>query len=68
MSLERKDIRFKLDHDVHQALVAICDARGVEIAAFVESLVLPEVKRVVHEANVISARAAVSGTSGKYRA
>lgn len=67
MSLERKDIRAKVDADVHEALVRICRARGVEIAVFVEALLVPEVKRIVHEANIISASSALLGKSGSGR-
>jgi hypothetical protein len=54
MSLERQDVRAKLDADVHEALVAICDAKGVTLGEFVEALLVPEIKRLVHEATVIS--------------
>ena len=36
MSLERKDIRAKLDTDVHEALVKICERDSVDIGAFIE--------------------------------
>lgn len=68
MSLERQDVRAKLDPDVHEALTAICDAKGVTVGEFVESLLVPEIRRLVHEANVISERLRISGTSGKNRA
>lgn len=67
MSLERQDIRAKLDADVHEALTAICDARGITVGEFVESLLVPEIKRLVHEASVISERLRGRGTSGKNR-
>lgn len=54
MSLERKDIRAYLDADVHQALTAICNARGLTVADFVEGLIVPEVRRLSHEAIVIA--------------
>ena len=68
MSLERVDIRAKLDPDMHEALVAICDAKGVTLGEFIEELVVPEIKRVVHEATVITDKLRISGTTGKNRA
>lgn len=38
MSLERKDVRAYLDTDVHQALTAICNRRGITVADFIEAL------------------------------
>ena len=64
MSLERKDVRTKVDADVHEAMVRICRARGIEIAAFVESILVPEVKRIVHEANIICSASPLLGKSG----
>mgnify|MGYP000016365547 FL=1 len=54
MSLEREDVRAKLDHDMHRALKAICDAEGVTIAEFVENLLVPVITRRVHEATLIA--------------
>ena len=67
MSLERKDIRAKVDADVHESLRAICTARGIEIADFVEALVVPEVRRLIHEANLIVASLPRSGKNGPHR-
>lgn len=62
MSLERKDIRLKVDADVHQALTAICEADGVDIAEFVESLIVPVVVKRVHRAHHIATRVPVLGS------
>lgn len=59
MSLERRDIRAYLDAEVHQALTAICNRRGISVADFVEALVAPEVLRICHEA--IELEAAIRG-------
>lgn len=48
MSLERKDVRGKLDHDVHEALVQICERDGVDIAELVEREVLKFVMAEIH--------------------
>lgn len=67
MSLERQDIRAKLDADVHEALLAICDAKGLTVGEFVERLLVPEITRLVHEANVIAARLQRTPAPGKHR-
>lgn len=61
MSLERKDIRLKVDADVHQALLAICEADGLDISEFVESLIVPIVVKRVHRAHHIASRVPVLG-------
>lgn len=67
MSLERVDVRAKLDPDVHEALVAICNARCLTLGEFIENLLVPEIKRVVHEATLITDKLRISGTNGKNR-
>lgn len=67
MSLERQDVRAKLDADMHEALTAICDAKGITHGEFIESLVVPEIKRLIHEASVITERLRSPGTTGKNR-
>ena len=44
MSLERPDIKFRLDPEYHEALRVICDAKGVTLAQFVESVVVPVIR------------------------
>lgn len=65
--LERKDIRAKLDAEWHQVLSGIADADGRDLGEWVESLVVRELKRRVHEATVIAGIAARAGISGKVR-
>ena len=64
MSLERKDVRFKLDPDDHAGLSLISGIDHLEIAEWVEALVVAEVKRRIHEANLISKEAERLGISG----
>ena len=45
MSLERKDVRAKLDPEWHEALVKICARDGIEIGEFIER----EIERVLAE-------------------
>jgi hypothetical protein len=71
MSLDRVDVRAKLDPDMHEALLAICDAKGVTLGEFIEALLVPEIRRLVHEATVISDKCDAfphPGTVGNLRA
>ncbi len=45
MSLDRKDIRAKLEPEWHEALVRICEREGIDIGVFVER----EIERVLSE-------------------
>lgn len=67
MSLERKDVRFKLDPDTHQALSVLAEVSHVDIGEFVEAVVAREVARRVHEAKVVAERTARLGISGSGR-
>lgn len=67
MSLERKDVRAKLDHDTHAALEILCEVQGVTQAQFIESVLAPVIRRRVHEATLIAARVTVSGIAGNNR-
>ena len=64
MSLERKDVRAKLDGEPHAKLVAICRNRGIEISEFVEAVVISEVDRITHEAIGIADDLRRQGISG----
>ncbi len=67
MALERKDVRFKLDPDDHAALKVICDVAGVDVGEFVESIIVPEIRRRAHEAIELAERLARTGITGKNR-
>lgn len=45
MSLERKDIRAKLDPEWHEALIKICARDGIDVGVFIER----EIERVLSE-------------------
>lgn len=64
MALDRKDVRAKLDHDDHAALVVICEADHIDIAEFVEQELLRVIRQRVHAANVIAAGTADLGITG----
>ena len=67
MSLERKDVRFKLAPEVHQGLSVLADVAGLDIAEYVEAIVAKEVCKQVHVANVVAERTAQLGLSGHSR-
>ena len=64
MSLDRLDVRFKLDHVLHAQLKAICATDGTEINDFVEALVIPVVRKRVHEAIELAERLQRAGIAG----
>jgi hypothetical protein len=68
MSLERKDVRFKLSPEVHGALAVLAECAQMDIGEFVEGLVQREVLQRVHDATVIADAAARLGISGNRRA
>lgn len=67
MGIERKDVRGKLDPDLHAALKIICDAEGITEAAFVERVLVPVIERRIHEAMLIAGRAKDVPAFGKNR-
>lgn len=67
MSLDRKDVRFKLDPNTHAGLAVLADVDQLDIAEWVERVVTQEVKRRVHAATVVAERAARLGISGSGR-
>jgi hypothetical protein len=67
MALERKDVRFKMDAEMHQALTVLAECAQVDIGEFVELVVQREVIRRVHEASVIAERTSRLGINGNLR-
>lgn len=55
MSLERPDIRARVSPECKDAIQAICHARGITEADFIEQIVCREVTAIVHEAESIAA-------------
>ena len=64
MALDRKDVRFKLTPDMHQALTVLAEIAQVDIGEFVELIVQREVVRRVHEATLVAERTARLGITG----
>lgn len=67
MSLDRQDVRAKLDPDDHRALVRICDIDGLTIAEFVERIIVPVIRKRVHDANLLAKDFPDPGFSGNGR-
>lgn len=67
MALERKDIRAKLDPDMHTALVAICDTEHMDIGEFIERELTSIIRKRIHDANVLAAKTAHLGITGNRR-
>lgn len=64
MAIERKDIRAKLDDDVHAALKAICDLDEVEMGEFIEAVLVPVIRKRCHDAIVLADRLQRAGFTG----
>jgi hypothetical protein len=67
VSLERKDVRAKLDPDMHEALTALCEAEEIDLGVFVERELVRVIKQRVHAATVIVERLARRGKAGSGR-
>ena len=67
MSLERKDVRFKLSAEDHARLKAICEIEETDMDDFVEALVVPVVRKRVHEAIELAEKLQRAGISGHGR-
>ena len=65
MSLPRKDVRLKLDADMHEALTIVCEIDNSNIDRWVERVVCDAIRRRVHSANVLAKRAESLRISGK---
>ena len=67
MSLPRKDVRAKLDHDMHAALKVLCNVDRVTEAQFIEALLEPVIKARFHAASLIVEKATEAGLAGMLR-
>ena len=69
MSLERKDVRFKLDPSMHALLIATAtQADGSDIGEWCEMVIQRELLRRAHAATVIADAAKRAGITGNGRA
>jgi len=67
MALERKDIRAKLDAEMHAKLKAICDADEIDMGEFIEAVLVPVIEKRVHAAIVLADRLQRQGKTGSSR-
>jgi len=67
MALERKDIRAKLNADMHEALSVLCDVDGCDLGEFVERELVRVIVKRCHAATVIAERTQRLGISGNGR-
>ena len=67
MSLERKDVRFKLSAEDHARLKAICEIEETDIDDFIEALVVPVVRKRVHAAIELADKLRRAGISSHSR-
>lgn len=67
MALERKDIRAKLDPEMHSALKAMCDLEGVDMGEWIEAQLVPVIKKRIHDATVLAAEFQRLGITGSAR-
>lgn len=65
--LERKDVRLKLDHDIHAAAKAIAETDGLEIAEWIESIISSVIIKRVHQSTLIVDALQASGSLGPIR-
>ena len=67
MSLERKDIRAKLDPDTHAALQVLCEVDQLDIGEFIERELVRVIYQRVHAATLIADRTSRLGITGNSR-
>jgi hypothetical protein len=64
MALERKDLRLKLDADVHSALQVLADVDKLNLCELAEQVLAEYVGRRIHDATVVAEKTARLGISG----
>lgn len=67
MSLERKDVRFKMDPSWHAVLLAAAEGDRRDIGEWCEALIVAELRRRVQAATVLARAAERMGISGNVR-
>lgn len=64
MSLERKDLRIKLDANDHQGLTLLAESEGRELNDWAERVLVREIRRRMHAAMVLAEKAKRLGIVG----
>ncbi len=67
MSLDRKDVRVKLDADWHAALAGVAEADQCDIGEWVENLIVRSLRERFDNASVLMAIAQRAGLSRRGR-
>jgi hypothetical protein len=67
MSLDRKDIRAKLDPDMHAALTVLAEVDQLDIGEFIERELVRVIYERVHAATLIADRTSRLGITGNRR-
>jgi len=67
MSLERKDVRAKLDPELHAALDEICEQLGTTHADWIESIIAPVLHKRIAETIELAQRFQRRGITGSAR-
>ena len=61
MAAPRKDVKVYFDAEMHAAIRAICDRKGLGLGEYIESLVVPHVNSFVEDVTVLHAEFLRSG-------
>jgi len=67
MTLPRKDVRFKLDNDMHEALSILAEMDNVNFDKWVEAVICRAIRNRVSAANMLARRVerlSLSGNGG----
>lgn len=64
MTIERKDLRLKLDADDHAGLQLLAEADEVDLSEWAERLLKHEIRDRLHKAMVLAAKAQRLGIAG----
>jgi hypothetical protein len=67
MSLDRKDLRLKLDANTHAGLDLLADVDGMQLSDLAEQIIGEWVRRRIHAATVVAEGAARLGIAGNRR-
>lgn len=67
MSVDRKDVRAKLDESEHAALDEICAQQGTTHADWIESVIAPVLRKHVMDTIELAERFRRRGITGKTR-
>jgi hypothetical protein len=67
MTLERKDLRLKVNPDDHAAMRLLTDVMGLDLCEWAEAVLVREVRRELHAAMMLADEARRLGIDGSSR-